>query len=165
MAPKPRQSDAIDFTAGFFMGDGPGVGKGRQIAGIIMENYLRGRRKAVWISVGPDLLEDARRDLRDIGAGAIHVHDLKTWNATKKLSTVQACTDGVLFCTYTLLASNMDKEAHGAVDGSATDQHKSRLRQIVEWCGPDFDGVVICLSECCPSAHVRVTVRSPCLRA
>ena len=24
------------------MGDGPGVGKGRQIAGIIMENYLRG---------------------------------------------------------------------------------------------------------------------------
>lgn len=33
----------IEFrTAGFFMGDGPGVGKGRQIAGIIMENYLRG---------------------------------------------------------------------------------------------------------------------------
>lgn len=107
-----------------------------------MENFLRGRKKAVWISVGPDLLEDARRDLRDIGAGAIHVHDLKAWNATKKLSTVGACTEGVLFCTYTLLASNMDKESHVDGDGSATEQHKSRLRQIVEWCGPDFDGVV-----------------------
>jgi hypothetical protein len=26
------------------------VGKGRQIAGIIMDNYARGRRQAVWLS-------------------------------------------------------------------------------------------------------------------
>jgi len=36
--------------AGFFIGDGAGVGKGRQIAGIIMDNYARGRRQAVWLS-------------------------------------------------------------------------------------------------------------------
>lgn len=30
--------------AGFFIGDGAGVGKGRQIAGCIMDNYVRGRR-------------------------------------------------------------------------------------------------------------------------
>jgi len=76
-----------------------GVGKGRQIAGIVMENFLRGRKKAVWVSVGPDLLEDARRDLRDIGAGAIQVHDLRHWDASKKLSAVNTCQTGVLFST------------------------------------------------------------------
>lgn len=30
--------------AGFFIGDGAGVGKGRQIAGCILDNYARGRR-------------------------------------------------------------------------------------------------------------------------
>lgn len=30
--------------AGFFIGDGAGVGKGRQISGIILDNYVRGRR-------------------------------------------------------------------------------------------------------------------------
>lgn len=34
--------------AGFLIGDGAGVGKGRTVAGIIMENYLRGRKKALW---------------------------------------------------------------------------------------------------------------------
>ena len=36
--------------AGFFIGDGAGVGKGRQIAGIVLDNYARGRRRAVWVS-------------------------------------------------------------------------------------------------------------------
>lgn len=34
--------------AGFLIGDGAGVGKGRTVAGIILENYLRGRKKALW---------------------------------------------------------------------------------------------------------------------
>jgi len=29
-------------------GDGAGVGKGRTIAGIIYENYLRGRKRSLW---------------------------------------------------------------------------------------------------------------------
>lgn len=62
--------------AGFLIGDGAGVGKGRTIAGIIYENYLKGRKKAIWISVSNDLKYDAERDLRDIGAGKIDVHPL-----------------------------------------------------------------------------------------
>lgn len=34
--------------AGFLIGDGAGVGKGRTVAGIIVENYVRGRKKALW---------------------------------------------------------------------------------------------------------------------
>ena len=59
--------------AGFLIGDGAGVGKGRTIAGIIYENYLKGRKKSIWISVSNDLRYDAERDLRDIGAGKIEV--------------------------------------------------------------------------------------------
>ena len=29
-------------------GDGAGVGKGRTVAGIIYENYLCGRKRAIW---------------------------------------------------------------------------------------------------------------------
>lgn len=34
--------------AGFLIGDGAGVGKGRTVAGIILENFLKGRKKALW---------------------------------------------------------------------------------------------------------------------
>ena len=45
------------------------MGKGRQLAGMMLENFLHGRRKHVWISVGNDLAFDARRDLDDLGCG------------------------------------------------------------------------------------------------
>lgn len=35
--------------AGFLVGDGAGVGKGRTIAGMIYENYLQGRKRALWL--------------------------------------------------------------------------------------------------------------------
>ncbi|CAE1330971.1 Protein strawberry notch homolog 1,Protein strawberry notch homolog 2,Protein strawberry notch [Acanthosepion pharaonis] len=62
--------------AGFLIGDGAGVGKGRTVAGIIFENYLQGRKRALWFSVSNDLKVDAERDLKDIGAGKIEVHAL-----------------------------------------------------------------------------------------
>lgn len=61
---------------GFLIGDGAGVGKGRSLAGIIFENHLRGRRKSVWISCTNDLKHDAKRDLLDIGADNIEVHEM-----------------------------------------------------------------------------------------
>lgn len=66
----PNQS-----RAGFLIGDGAGVGKGRTIAGIIYENYLQGRKRAIWLSVSTDLKYDSERDLHDIGADEkIKVH-------------------------------------------------------------------------------------------
>jgi len=54
--------NAVRFRRGFMLGDGTGAGKGRQSAGIILDNWLQGRRKAVWISKSDKLLEDAQRD-------------------------------------------------------------------------------------------------------
>lgn len=62
--------------AGFLIGDGAGVGKGRSIAGIIYENFVRGRKKAVWMSCSSDLKHDAERDLLDLKAD-ISVYDMK----------------------------------------------------------------------------------------
>ena len=50
-------------------GDGAGVGKGRTIAGLILENWRCGRRKHLWLSVGSDLKIDSQRDLMDVGGG------------------------------------------------------------------------------------------------
>lgn len=59
--------------AGFLLGDGAGVGKGRTLAGLIYENYLLERKRAIWLSVSNDLRYDAERDLKDIGAKKILV--------------------------------------------------------------------------------------------
>lgn len=62
--------------AGFLIGDGAGVGKGRTIAGLIFENFVKGRKKAIWVSVSNDLKFDAERDLSDIGTTNIKVYSL-----------------------------------------------------------------------------------------
>ena len=50
-----------------------GVGKGRQIAGLILEHKLTGGKRCLWISTSNDLRYDAVRDLGDVGARGIQV--------------------------------------------------------------------------------------------
>ena len=45
------------IPTGFLLGDGAGMGKGRTLAGFVVENIARGRMKHVWISVSSDLYE------------------------------------------------------------------------------------------------------------
>ncbi|XP_073332078.1 si:ch73-63e15.2 isoform X2 [Pagrus major] len=118
--------------AGFLIGDGAGVGKGRTVAGIILENYLKGRKKALWFSISNDLKFDAERDLKDIDASNIPVHAL---NKIKYGDT--ATSEGVLFATYSALIG----------ESQAGGQHRTRIKQILDWCKPDFDGVII-FDEC-----------------
>ncbi|XP_069550947.1 si:ch73-63e15.2 isoform X2 [Brachyistius frenatus] len=118
--------------AGFLIGDGAGVGKGRTVAGIILENYLKGRKKSLWFSISNDLKFDAERDLKDIDATNIPVHAL---NKIKYGDT--ATSEGVLFATYSALIG----------ESQAGGQHRTRIKQILDWCKPDFDGVII-FDEC-----------------
>ncbi|GAA6222328.1 protein strawberry notch homolog 2 isoform X2 [Lates japonicus] len=118
--------------AGFLIGDGAGVGKGRTVAGIILENYLKGRKKALWFSISNDLKFDAERDLKDIDAPNIPVHAL---NKIKYGDT--ATSEGVLFATYSALIG----------ESQAGGQRRTRIKQILDWCKPDFDGVII-FDEC-----------------
>lgn len=120
--------------AGFFIGDGAGVGKGRTIAGLVWENWHHGRRKALWISVGSDLKFDARRDLDDVGAMRIEVHALNKLPYSKLDSKSVGVREGVVFLTYSSLIASSEKG-------------RSRLQQLVQWCGTEFDGLVV-FDEC-----------------
>lgn len=121
---------------GFFLGDGAGVGKGRQLAGIIYENWLQGRRRHLWFSASADLHLDARRDLDDIGAEEIDCHKQLTVKGKRVLEG-----DGVIFSTYNGLIAT-SKGAGGSK------KRKRRIDQMIKWCGgEDFDGCIM-LDEC-----------------
>ncbi|MBA4806383.1 strawberry notch family protein [Brevundimonas sp.] len=117
----------VRFRRGFMLGDGTGAGKGRQSAGIILDNWLQGRRKAVWISKSDKLIEDAQRDWSALGMERLLVTPLSRFPQGKPI----ALSEGVLFATYATLRSDDRGEK------------VSRVRQIVEWLGSDFDGVII----------------------
>lgn len=125
--------------AGFLIGDGAGVGKGRTIAGVIFENYLKGRKRAIWVSVSNDLKYDAERDLRDIGASKIEVHALNKFKYAKISSAINGnVKKGVIFSTYSALIGESTQSGG---------KYKTRLKQLLQWCGEDFDGPVV-FDEC-----------------
>lgn len=97
--------------AGFFLGDGAGIGKGRQIAATIRDAFCRnhGHGRQLWISTSRELIEDAKRDLKDVGCH-VDIHDGvdllgKTGVNGKGLGLSGSLGKGVLFITYSLLVS------------------------------------------------------------
>ena len=119
---------------GFFIGDGTGVGKGREISGIILDNMMQGRKKAVWVSFNEGLIEDARRDFSGIGGNPAL---LFFQGKTKAGNPIQQ-RDGILFTTYSTLRGGEKKQATDL--GQKTG--KTRAQQIIDWLGDDFDGVI-----------------------
>ena len=113
-------------TRGFFCGDGTGVGKGRTVAGIILDNFNQGRKKAVWISKGHDLLKDTLDYTKDVfGRNDMVVE----FNGGKKADSSLKSDDIILYLTYNKLSQGWNKE-------------NSNFEKIVSWLGKDFDGVI-----------------------
>jgi len=119
---------------GYFVGDGTGVGKGREISGIILDNLAQGRAKALWVSFNGGLIEDARRDFAAVGGDP----DLIFFQGNTKAGNTIERAHGVLFTTYSTLPRGEKRQASD-LDASAG---KTRLAQITEWLGADFDGVI-----------------------
>jgi predicted RNA methylase len=118
---------AIRFRRGWFLGDGTGAGKGRQVAGILLDNWLKGRRRAVWVSKSDKLIEDAQRDWSALGQERLLITPLSRF----RQGTPIRLDEGILFTTYATLRSD------------AREEKASRVRQIVDWLGSDFDGVIV----------------------
>ena len=125
-APETHEA-AVRFRKGWFLGDGTGAGKGRQVAGIILDNWLKGRRRAVWISKSDKLLEDAQRDWRALGQEPLLITPLARFRQGTPIRLEQ----GILFTTYATLRSQ------------PSENRVSRVQQIVDWLGKDFDGVIV----------------------
>ncbi len=128
-------SDPVRFRRGWMLGDGTGCGKGRQVAAIVLDNRLRGRKRALWLSQSDKLLEDARRDWTALGGLESDVIPLGNF----RQGTEIPLDAGILFATYATLRS------------PSRQGKPSRLDQIVEWLAGSldeedrhaFDGVIV----------------------
>ncbi len=169
-----RRSNFV--RAGFFLGDGAGIGKGRQIAAVLKDSLSRSfiqtndpsttsttanssstppssskssrfskkrtlsKRRHLWLSVSRELIEDARRDLKDIechipvidGAESLVSSSNNSNGGSGKLFSSSHQQSGILFVTYALLVSGKGK----------------RLNDIIQWLTygsteETFDGCII----------------------
>ena len=128
-------SEPVRFRRGWMLGDGTGCGKGRQVAAIILDGWLRGRKRALWLSQSDKLLEDARRDWTALGG---REDDLIPLGDYRQGAEIPRST-GILFTTYATLRS------------PSRQGRPSRLDQIVGWLagGTDeaerhaFDGAIV----------------------
>lgn len=121
-----------EFRRGFFIGDGTGAGKGRQAFGIILDNWKQGRRKALWVSEKPGLVKDARRDARDVAQMDDKIFEIGKAKAADSISR----SEGVGFVSYATLRAKAESK-------DPTIAPKTRIDQIVDWLGADFDGAII----------------------
>ena len=129
----------VRLRKGWMLGDGTGTGKGRQVAGILLDHWLRGRRRALWLSQSDKLIEDARRDWVALGGCASDIIPLGKFRQGATISVESA----IMFSTYATLRS------------PARQARRSRLDQLVAWLAGglhdqarhSFDGVVV-FDEC-----------------
>ena len=123
----------------FFLSDGPGVGKGRMIAGAML-NHLKwnpGCKKYIIVTARSELEYDFERDLKAVkwklaGRDAIPLVNLKNVPIGKAVPQNNA----ILFMTYATLWSR-----GSMVNGV----RKTRLAQAIEWAnrgGKEFSGVM-----------------------
>lgn len=127
MLSKEDVDGAFQVRQGFFVADGTGVGKGTTASGIVADNFAQGRTKAVWLSRNASLIEDARRDLRSVGFEDTDIVSIDNY----KFGTDIRLDKGILFMTYSTLRM------------AGRNGKKSRLQQVLDWLGEDFDGVII----------------------
>lgn len=128
-----RHCAVVEGTrAGFFLGDGAGVGKGRQIAAVVLDGVARGEGKHVWFSIASDLKIDAERDLGAVGCHVPVIDGCQSLDAAaSKAFGGSHGKRGVLFSTYSTLIS-------------AASGRGSRLDQLVAWCGGHaFSGCLV----------------------
>ncbi|XP_065178274.1 uncharacterized protein LOC135808951 [Sycon ciliatum] len=130
--------------AGFFIGDGAGVGKGRQIAGIILDNYIRNRRRHIWFSISGDLCLDAQRDVTDLGCYLKVISGCQQLDKeTRAFGLPSDFKEGIVFSTYATLVSSVAKGS-----SALNSKQQTRLEQLISWCGgKDFEGCLI-FDEC-----------------
>ena len=122
---------------GFLIGDGTGVGKAREALGIIMDDLIkRGtgkRRKAVFITKNDGLVKDAVNEWVGVGGDKSELHPLSDVGSGEKIGV----ESGVLTVSYDTLRGEASLQA------KALGNQLTRVEQIIDWVGSDFDGVVV----------------------
>lgn len=113
-----RTGEKVRYRRGFYIGDGTGVGKGRELSAIILDSFNRGQVRAVWVSKTFALAADARRDWSDLGQDPADIFELRK---IKLSDPIPADRRGILFTTYATLRVGSDNE-------KAVDKTKEKVR-------------------------------------
>jgi len=104
-----------------------------------LDNEQKGRKKHLWLSCSPLLIEDAQRDIKYLlrpMKNNPECPEINVFPLPSEYRKINA-TSGVLFCTYSSLGS------HKGITTKNEGQFESRLEQILDWVGgSDFTGVV-----------------------
>ncbi|MGK7943448.1 MAG: strawberry notch family protein, partial [Microcystaceae cyanobacterium] len=124
---EPPDSEAKRYRQGYFCGDSTGVGKGRQLASVLMDNWLKGRSKHIFCTISPKLLEDIKRDWSDIGGKPEQIKSLGEFKQGEAINLSQ----GIIFCTYATLRQG------------AKANKISRVDQLVNWFGTEGEGCLL----------------------
>ncbi|MCE7963556.1 MAG: hypothetical protein DYH05_13840, partial [Acidobacteria bacterium ACB1] len=118
-----EQRLADGARAGISIVDGTGTGKTATLAGIILDNWFQGRRRAVWFSVKTDLIEAVCDEFTRLGL----TPPIKLINDFPTDREIEI-REGIVFCTYrSFIASNK--------------KGNRRIDQITRWLGSN--GIVI----------------------
>ena len=126
---------------GFMIGDGTGVGKAREIIGVILEMMAQGHKKHVVISAKEEgLFRQFQKDYASVtGVSAKQaeqtVQSQKKWKSPA--DKIKDFDEGILYTTYATFAHKYDTGTSGA------QTKKTRVEQLKEWLGPDFDGTIV----------------------
>jgi hypothetical protein len=151
--------------AGFMIGHGTGMGKGRTIAGLFLDNALQGRGRHVWISENRSLFQDAVRDWTSLGGPEEYLFE------QSPIKGPIGREAGICFASYDTLkqkprpakSSPSDSSSGSEADRSKADGKDAdsegaektigidRIHQLVRWlAGGDseeareaFDGVIV----------------------
>jgi predicted RNA methylase len=113
---------------GYMCGFGTGTGKTHVAIGVLLDNFRRGRRRAVLLTPNESLVGDMKKLWERVGLDPKLVHTLKGTAVGDSL----AFGDGVLLVTYGAIARELRDRAESP-----------RIEQIRQWMGDKFDGPLI----------------------
>jgi hypothetical protein len=147
--------------AGFMIGHGTGMGKGRTIAGLFLDNALQGRGRHVWISENRSLFQDAVRDWTSLGGPEEFLFE------QSPIKGLIGRAEGICFASYDTLKQK-PRPANGSSNSTPSKEVDSensspeeaadektigidRIQQLADWlAGGDseeareaFDGVIV----------------------
>jgi predicted RNA methylase len=104
----PAAEGGVPLRQGFLVGDGTGVGKAREMLGIVLDNHRQGRKKALYVSKNQELINDLREEWKGLGQNPNQIV------ALAETSGAVRGEQGILYTTYPTLGTGRSAARKGA---------------------------------------------------
>ena len=152
---KNHHANSIKSSFGFRYGtlitDGTGTGKGRVIAGTMLDSWCRGVNKHVWFSVSPALYMESATHFKNVGnfECGMNLLDISDFKATQEIPPDYV---GAVYFPYSKIHVMTEDARKMAKTIKSVDDRKSiiteefpYLNNLMNWIGDDE--CVICIDE------------------